>query len=170
MLIKPSSNDYPEYYNKYINSLPESGILEIYKSQTDEILKFYNELTSEKLLYKYAPDKWSIIEILGHLIDSEIIMNFRALTYARNDRTNLPMYDHDKYMANANFNNLDSGLMLNLYASVRKSNLLLFNSFTKENWNSRGITGNKEFTTSSIPYIIVGHTQHHINVIKEKYL
>lgn len=170
MLIKPSSNDYPEYYHKYISSLPESGLLEIYESQTDEVLKLFKELTSEQLLYRYAADKWSIIEILGHLIDSEIIMAFRALTYARNDKTNLPMYDHDKYVSNANFNNLHSTLMLDLYASVRKSNLLLFNSFTKDNWNARGTTDDKEFTASSMPYIIVGHTQHHINVIREKYL
>lgn len=170
MLIKPSSNDYPEYYDKYINLLPEVGLLETYKLQSDEILKFYNELTPKKLFYKYAPDKWSIIEILGHLTDSEIIMGFRALTYARNDKANLPMYDHDKYVTIADFNNLESDLIINLFASVRKTNLLLFKSFTKENWNARGNTGSKEFTTSSIPYIIVGHAQHHINVIKEKYL
>lgn len=170
MLIKPSTGDFPEYYNQYINSLPNSGILEIYEMQTYEVLDFYKIFSDKETLFKYAPEKWSILEILGHLIDSEIIMGYRALTYARNDKSNLAMYDHDSYVNNGKFNNLSFDLLLDLYTSVRKSNLLLFKTFSEETWNLRGITGGKEFITSSIPYIIVGHTKHHINVIKEKYL
>ncbi len=89
MLIKPSISEYPEYYGRYINDLPDSGILDNYEKQTDEVLELFNNLTEDQLKYKYAPDKWSIIEVLGHLIDSEIIMGYRALTYARQDKSNL---------------------------------------------------------------------------------
>jgi len=170
LLIKPSSSDFPEYYRKYTDTLPNTGILQIYEQQTNEVLKLYNSVSKEMFLFKYAPSKWTILEVLGHLIDSEIIMGYRALTYARKDKSNLPLYDHDNYVIQGKFNNLNSDLLIEHYATVRKSNLLLFKTFTEKNWNAKGVTGDKDFIASSIPYILVGHTKHHVNVIKEKYL
>ena len=170
MLIKPSPSEFPEYYKRYINHLPESGIIELYETQTIEVLELFNNLSKEKLAYKYASDKWSVIEVLGHLIDSEIIMGFRALTYARQDNTNLQMYDHDKYVETGFFNNIESNLIINHFSAVRQSNLTLFKTFSNDMWQQKGLTGGKEFSTRTIPYIIVGHTDHHINVIKDKYL
>lgn len=170
MLTKPSPSEFPEYYKRYINHLPESGILELYETQTRDVLELFNNLSKEKLAYKYASDKWSVCEVLGHLIDSEIIMGFRALTYARQDKTNLQMYDHDKYVETGFFNDVSSELVINHFSTVRKSNIALFKTFRSDMWLQIGFTGEKEFSTRTIPYIIVGHTDHHINVIKEKYL
>lgn len=170
MLLKPSINEYPEYYGRYINDLPDSGILDNYEKQTAEVLELFNNLTEDQLKYKYAPDKWSVIEVLGHLIDSEIIMGYRALTYARQDKSNLHMYDHDKYVETGFFKNIESNLIIDHFAAVRNSNISLFKTFTTEMWLLKGLTGGKEFTTRSIPYIIFGHTNHHISVIKDKYL
>ncbi|MCW8850714.1 MAG: DinB family protein [Melioribacteraceae bacterium] len=170
MLLKPSFTEYPEYYGRYINDLPDSGILDHYEKQTDEVLELFNNLTEDQLKYKYAPNKWSVIEVLGHLIDSEIIMGYRSLIYARQDKSNLHMYDHDKYVETGFFKNIESNLVINHFAAVRNSNISLFKTFTNEMWMQKGLTGGKEFTTRTIPYIFVGHTNHHISVIKEKYL
>lgn len=170
MLLKPASSEYPEYYDRYINNLPDTGILDQYEQQSIKVLELFNNLNENKLQYKYAPNKWSIIEVLGHLIDSEIIMGYRSLSYARQDKSNLQMYDHDKYVETGFFKNIESNLLINHFSAVRKSNLSLFKTFTNEMWLHKGLTGGKEFTTRTIPYIIVGHTNHHINVIKEKYL
>ena len=170
MLLKPSFTEYPEYYGRYINNLPDSGILDNYEKQSDEVLELFNNLTEDQLKYKYAPDKWSVIEVLGHLIDSEIIMAYRALTYARQDKSNLQMYDHDKYVETGFFKDIESSLVINHFSAVRKSNISLFKTFTNEMWLQNGLTGGKEFTARAIPYIIVGHTNHHISVIKDKYL
>jgi DinB superfamily len=170
MIKKPSHEDYPEYYKIYIDSLLDFNILDDYEKQTNEILDLYKNFSEEKLMYKYAQDKWSIKEVLGHLLDSEIIMGYRALTYARKDKTNLPMYDHDEYVKTGSFDLVDSDLLIKHYAAVRESNLLLFRSIKGDVWSEKGITGSKNFTTSTIPYIVTGHTQHHLNVLKEKYL
>jgi DinB superfamily len=170
MIRKPSHEDYPEYYKIYIDSLPDSDILTFLEKQTMEVIDLYKSFSEEKLLYRYAEDKWSIKEVLGHLLDSEIIMGYRALTYSRKDKTNLPMYDHDEYVKTGSFDSADSALLINHYAAVRESNLLLFKSIKGDVWNEKGITGGKIFTTCTIPYIVTGHTQHHLNVLKEKYL
>jgi hypothetical protein len=170
MLLKPSFSEYPEYYGRYINNLPDSEILDYYEKQTAEVLELFNNLTEDQLQYKYAPKKWSVIEVLGHLIDSEIIMGYRSLIYARQDKSNLHMYDHDKYVETGFFNDIESNLIINHFAAVRKSNISLFKTFTNEMWLQKGLTGGKEFTARAIPFIIVGHTNHHISVIQEKYL
>lgn len=170
MLSKPTASEYPEYYGKYINNLPESGILDHYEKQSAEVLELFNNLSESQLQYKYAPNKWSVIEVLGHLIDLEIIMGYRALTYARQDKSNLQMYDHDKYVETGFFKDIESNLIISHFSAVRQANNSLFKTFTEEMWLHQGLTGEKEFTTRSIPYILVGHTKHHISVIKEKYL
>ena len=170
MLTKPLPEEYPEYYNNYIESMPETGILEYLEKQTKEVLNLYKGIPEEKLLYAYAEGKWSIKEVLAHLLDSEIVMGYRSLTYARKDKTNLPMYDHDEYVKTGSFANLNSSLLINHYSVVRESNLLLFKSFNDKVWFEEGNTGGKNFTTRTIPYITAGHTQHHLNILKERYL
>lgn len=170
MITKPTNDEYPEYYRKYIDSLPEEGILKYYMNQTNDVKNLINNLSEEKLLFRYAEDKWSIKELIAHLLDSEIIMGYRALTYCRNDKTNLPMYDHDEYIKAGDFDTFNSSLLIKHYAVVRESNMILFKSISDENWIVKGITGGKIFTTRTIPYIVTGHTEHHIKVLKERYL
>ncbi len=170
MLSKPKQEEYPEFYKIYIDSLPDTDILQFLENQTDEILNLYKGFSEEKLLYRYAENKWSIKEVLAHLLDSEIIMGYRALTYARKDSTNLPMYDHDEYVKTGVFDFSDSNLLIKHYTTVRESNLLLFKSFIDETWLQKGITGGKTFSTRTIPFILAGHTKHHFTVLKETYL
>ena len=170
MLTKPLPEEYPEYYGKYIESLPETGIIDFLERQTNEILNLFRSLPEEKFSFAYAEGKWSIKELLGHLIDSEIILGYRSLTYARRDNTNLPTYDHDEYVKTGFFESINSLLLLKHYSVVRESNLLLFKSFSDKVWISKGNTGGKIFSTRAIPYITAGHTKHHISVLKERYL
>jgi hypothetical protein len=170
MLVKPNEDEYPEYYRTYIDQMPESNILKYYETQTHEVVNLYKSLSEEKLLFRYEIGKWSIKELLAHLLDSEIIFGFRALTYARNDKTNLPMYDHDEYVRISDFDAINSDLLIEHYETARKSNLLLFKSFTDGEWTQVGITGGKNFTTRTIPFIVSGHTNHHIKILRERYL
>lgn len=170
MPTKPLISEYPEYYRIYIENLPQAGILDYLETQTESVVKLYKNLTKQQLEYRYRENKWSIKEILGHLLDSEIIFAYRALTYARGDKTNLPMYNHDEYAKNFDSQTINSSLLITQYRVTREANLLLFKTFTEKEWQQKGITGGKTFTTRSIPYITAGHTNHHLKVIKEKYL
>lgn len=170
MLIKPNKDEYPEYYQFYIDLVPDEEILNYLENQTAEVLGLYQSFDEEKMLYKYEKDKWSIKELLGHLLDTEIIMGYRALTYARKDKSNLNMYDHDEYVTTGHFHSVESTLLIKHYKSVRESNLLLFKTFSTSDWLEKGITGGKNFTARTIPFILAGHTNHHIKVLKEKYL
>ena len=170
MLIKPLDTEFPEYYKKYIDSVPNNEILDVLDKQTTEIVNLFKGFSEEKLLFRYAQGKWSIKELLAHLLDSEIIMGYRALTYARGDRSDLPMYDHDEYVKTGSFDLIDSNILIKHYSSIRESNMLLFRSFSDKMWLQKGVTGGKSFSSRSIPYILAGHTKHHFTVLKEKYL
>lgn len=170
MLSKPLPAEYPPYYKIYIDLAPDSKILEFLVKQTKELVNIYKGLTKEKLLFRYENDKWSLKQILGHLIDFEIIFGYRALTYARKDKSDLPMYDHNNYVSSGLFDNIESSLLINQYESIRNTNLLLFKTLTEDAWLEEGVTGGKKFSTRTTPYISAGHTQHHLKVIKEKYL
>lgn len=169
MLSKPEENECPEYYKRYI-SLVHDHVIEYYEKQTKEVIELIEGLSEQQLQYRYEKDKWSIKELIGHLIDSEIIIGYRALTYARNDKTDLPMYEHDEYVRESDYNNMDKNLLISLYASARNTNLLMFKTFTESEWLNKGLTGGKAFTTRSIPFILAGHTKHHLTILREKYL
>jgi hypothetical protein len=170
MLRKPEKDEYPEYYSIYIDPMPEIDILDYYEKQTKTLLEFYQKLKEKELQYSYAEGKWSIKGILIHLLDSEIIMAYRALTYARGDQTDLPLYDHDEYMENETLSKMNSKTLIDHYSSVRQANLFLFNSFSDSDWLKKGLTGGNIFTARTIPFILSGHTNHHFNVIKERYI
>ena len=119
----------------------------------------------------FVPEgKWSIKEILQHVIDAERVFAYRSLTFARKDNNTLPSFDEKDYAANSNGNNRAWHELVEEFKALRKSTELLFNSFTKENLNAIGKASDYTITVLALGYIIVGHVAHHINIIRERYL
>ncbi|HYG39585.1 MAG TPA: DinB family protein [Cytophagales bacterium] len=161
---------YPEFFHTYISKV-DTGIspIDLLEEGLRATLLSFKFLSSEKENYRYAPEKWSVKEVLGHIIDTEIIMAYRALCISRGEKASLPGFDEQQYVINSNFANQKIGDLLEHYKMVRFSNILLFKGFTEEMFTRKGISNGNEINTRALSYIIAGHEVHHIGILKERY-
>lgn len=169
-MSRPEKTEYAEYYETYVSLVEETDVVSALENQLAEIENLFAEVTEEKGAYAYAEGKWSIKQLIGHLIDGERIFSYRALRIARADRTPIEGFEQDEYMENSNFNAVKLAELLEEFALVRKSNLLLFKNLTAEAWARRGTANDAEISVRAIAYIMVGHVRHHANVLKTRYL
>ncbi len=168
--MKPIEGDYNAYYETYVSKAPNFEILEALSISKNEVISIFNDISEEKSGYAYAEGKWTIKELLSHMIDSERIFAYRALRVSRNDATPLPGFEQDDYVPQSNANNRRLEELLNEYELVRNSTLALFESFSDEMLQRRGTASNSPITVNALAYIISGHERHHIEVLKERYL
>ena len=167
---KPNTNEYPPYFKMYINLVPEGDVIRILEEQINEAKKLFYSISVEVASYRYAPEKWCIKEIVGHLSDTERIFCYRALRFARKDKTILASFDQDLYVKNANF---CSRTLIDLgdeFQTSRESTLTLFRSFSDDVYSIFATTSDFSLSIRSIPYIIAGHEIHHRNIIMERYI
>ncbi|MGY5846683.1 DinB family protein [Salegentibacter sp. HM20] len=166
-----SSSDYHEFYGNYISKIPnDKDLLQLMELNRKEMLNFLKNLPEEKLLHRYKPEKWSIAELIQHLIDVERIFQYRALSIAREDKISLPGFDHDAYVPASKANRRKLADFIGEFELVRDSGIALFNSFDESMLKERGNMNNAPATTAAIGFIIVGHCMHHLQVIKDRYL
>ena len=167
---RPQVNEHPAYYTHYIGLVKGDNILKQLEDQVIDIQAIISEIPEEKESYAYAPGKWTIKELLGHIIDTERIMAYRALRFARKDKTALPGFDENEYVVNSDYNKRTLYDIAHEFAIVRESNLALFKHFNEEALDQRGTANNNEATVRAILFMIVGHANHHLDVLKTKYL
>jgi len=171
IIAKPEPDEYAPYTIMYIGLLPDDGlVLKHLYTNLVGTTKFLRSLPNEKLSYRYAKGKWTIKEILAHLIDDERIYAYRALRFARNDRTELPGFEQDNYAleSRANIRTIES--LLKEFAAVRRSTIALFDSFDGEVLKRSGVASGNVMSVRAAAYHIAGHELRHINIIKERYL
>ena len=167
---RPKTGDYPAYYEKYLNLLPENNPIEAMRKNIFLMEDFVKKLPPEKESFKYAEDKWTVKEVIGHIIDTERIMAYRVLRIARNDKKNLEGFDQNEFIANANFGTQKLKDLLEEYVLVKKSNIALFTTFNEEMLQRRGSANGTEVTVLAMMYFIPAHDLHHLNILKERYL
>jgi uncharacterized damage-inducible protein DinB len=170
MTTRPDSTEYAPYYGKYIALVPDGDITATLAAQLDTTLLRLRTLPEEQGSYAYAPGKWSIKELLGHVIDTERIFAYRALRIGRNDQTPLPGFEQEDYVVNTNFNARTLKSLLEEFTAVRQANVQLFKHFTDEEWLRRGRASDNEISTRALAYIIAGHAVHHANTLESRYL
>lgn len=168
--IKPAANEYASDYDKYVSLVPNGNIVDTLTDQLEKTLTFFRGLSSAQGDFRYAPDKWSIKEVLGHIIDGERIFSYRALRFARNDQTPLPGFEQDDYIPAANFGARALGDIADEFENVRRSTLHLLRNLDDAAWQRKGSASDNEVTVRALAYITAGHELHHLNVIKTKYL
>lgn len=166
---KPNKSDYNSYYEPYISALPEKNINQILEEQINEIENLLGVLNESKGNFTYAEGKWTVKEVLGHITDTERIFAYRILSFARGEKQKIPGFDQNEYVLKGNFNNRTIKDLTEEFILLRKSNIILFNSFNEETLNKKGIANESEVTVNALLYIIAGHVNHHIKVLKEKY-
>ena len=171
-ISKPASSQesYPSNMAGYINEAGDEDLQTTLHAQAEEAQQLFNSITEEKSLYKYAEGKWTIKELLQHLIDAERVFAYRALAFARKDENILPSFDENEYADNSNANARDWQDIINEFSVVRQSTEYLFSSFSEEGLQKIGRASNYTISVSSLGFVIAGHLNHHLKIIKEKYL
>jgi len=165
----PAAGTYPPYFERYIRLVDADSVTGAIQQHSPGILQFFGSIPREKIEYRYAAGKWSIKEMLQHIIDTERIFGYRALRIARHDRTPLPGFDEVSYAANSDAGARTWESLLEEFVAARKSTDLLLASFTPEQLQQSGTTNEHSNTAYAISFMIFGHILHHINIIKERY-
>ncbi|MGH9972236.1 MAG: DinB family protein [Pyrinomonadaceae bacterium] len=167
---KPESTEYLPYYGRYISLVSEGDILTVLSKQAEETLALLGSIPESRADFRYAPDKWSIKELLGHVIDTERIFAYRALRFARNDQTPLPGYEQDDYVRNASFDGYPLAELAAEFQIVRESSLSLFKHLDKGAWVRQGKANDSDVSVRALAYIIAGHELHHRDILRSRYL
>ncbi|MGA9772745.1 MAG: DinB family protein [Blastocatellia bacterium] len=170
LATRPSTTEYAPYYGQYIGLVPEGDITQILNRQLEETLSLLGNIPESQAGHRYAPDKWSIKEVIGHITDSERIFAYRALRFARNDKARIEGFDQDEFAQNSAFDERTLADLVEEFEHVRRANLILFRSFTDDALDRHGIANDVEVSVRALLYIIAGHERHHIEVLKTRYL
>jgi len=166
--LKPE--EFNSYYAPYINLVESKDIIVSLEKSFEETLSFYISIPEDKWLYSYAEGKWTINEVVQHLLDTERVFAYRALCFSRKDIIELPGFDQDEYLINSNANSRSKESIIEEYESVRNATITLFKSFSEEMLIQIGVASNSPLSVRASGYIIIGHEKHHCNVIKDNYL
>jgi len=167
---RPASTEHGEYFARYISLVPGDDVVSALDGQRRETLMLLSSLTEQDGEFRYAPGKWSVKEVLGHLNDTERIMTYRALRIARGDTTPLPGFEQDDYVKNADVGRLSVEDLLEEYIAVRRATLTLFRHFDDAAWQRMGTASKHPTSTRALAFIAAGHELHHRNILEEKYL
>jgi len=164
-------SEYPEYYQGYLRNIePHSDLFEELEASHHYFIKFVQDIPMEKHDYRYDIGKWTIKEIIQHLIDCERIFAYRALRFSRNDMTELPGFDENHYTDNSEANQRHLKDLLMEFSLVRHTTLALFKSFSKEALKRKGKGNQVEISVRALGFMIIGHQEHHKKVFQERYL
>ena len=166
---RPQADEFSPFYATYIDTVSENALGEL-EYQVTSFPEFLKLIPDDKAYFAYAEGKWTIKEVVGHIIDTERIMAYRALRIARKDQTPLPGFEENEYVANASFNDRSLESLSEEFAAVRRSNVYLFKHFSAEQFGQMGTASGNPVSVRALLYITVGHLNHHRRIIEERYL
>ena len=167
---RPASDEYAPYYEQYTGLVPEGNILSILTQQLASTLQLLGGIDEAKANGRYAPDKWSLKELVGHLVDSERVFGYRALRFARGDQTPLAGFEQDDFVRGANFDDQTLVDLATEFKYIRLSNIQFFKSLSAEAWQRRGAANDSAVSVRALAYIMAGHEAHHVKVLRTRYL
>jgi len=170
LLSELPTSEYNPFYHTYIEALGNVSLLEELEHGKKVLLSLLESVPQEKLDFAYAEGKWTLAEALVHITDTERIFQYRALRFARNDKTDLPGFDQDMYVPNSNASKRSKQELIEEYRAVRESTLLLYKTFDDEVLKRIGVASGTETSVRALGFIICGHQAHHLNIIRERYL
>jgi uncharacterized damage-inducible protein DinB len=167
---KPEVNEYAPYYQRYIDLITTDDIYSFFKQQTEEIVTLFTTLSEDQASFRYAEGKWSMKEVIAHIVDSERIFGYRALAISHGEKNPLPGFAENEYVTNGKYQNRSLQSLLNEYTHLSSANLELFKSFDDEMLSQKGTASGKEITARAIIFVTIAHEKHHLDIIKTRYL
>jgi uncharacterized damage-inducible protein DinB len=169
-IARPAADEHSAYYAKYIARVPDGNLVEQLREQIVDTSALLRGVPADRADFAYAPGKWSIKQVVGHLIDVERVMTHRALRFARNDTTELPGFDENLWVENANFAARTIGDLVEEFEVVRSSTIQFARHLSAEEQARRGKANGQEVSVRALMYIIAGHERHHAALLRERYL
>jgi len=166
---RPEANEYGPSHAGYVNLVPETDIVGVLTTQPTEIETYLATIDDERALHRYAPGKWSIKDVLGHIADSEHIFGYRLLAFARGETQPLPGFDQEIFASNVKFDDWPLGDIAGYLASTRRTNLNVIRNLDEAAWKRAGIASEYPVSVLGIAFILAGHVRHHLGVLREKY-
>lgn len=165
----PDPSEYNEFYAGYVSKVPEAEVLPVLEAQVDEIRRLAAAVPAEREGHRYAPGKWSVRQVFGHLSDAERVFGYRAACIARGDTTPLPGFDQDTYMESARFDEIPLADLADELVHLRLANLPTFRRLVPDDWDRRGTASGFPVTVRALAYVLAGHVRHHVAILDERY-
>lgn len=169
-MTKPEKAEYDPYYAKYISLVNDDNLLKSLSAQPDELHELFNGLPDERGLYAYAEGKWTIKEVIGHLIDGERMFAYRIFRISRGDKTAIEGFEQDGYIENSHSKTRTFAGLLEEFDLLRRANILFFKNLNDEDWLRTGTANECEISVRALAFIMAGHIRHHIHILNERYL
>ncbi len=170
LITAPDRTEYANYYLPYVEKVAGNDVMKVLAGQPGEVLPVLESVSEERSLHRYAPDKWSIRQVLSHMNDTERLFSFRAFWFARGLSDPLPSFDQDHAIGFAGADERAWAGHLEEFKAVRGATLALFENLPSEAWMRRGVASGNPFTVRALAYICAGHVAHHMQVLRDRYL
>lgn len=167
---RPGASEFDPYYGRYVARIESDDVLDVLARQLPQMHQLLGDLDPESARYRYAPEKWTVKQVLGHVLDSERIFATRALCVARGESQALPGFDENAYAAASASDARSLGGLLGEFDHLRRSNLSLFEGLDDEAWQRVGHANGSPISVRAIAWIMAGHADHHVSVLRERYL
>ena len=167
---RPEASEYAPYYDTYVSKVPDGDILQLLTTQIDETLALLGNLSEEQAEYRYAPDKWTLKEVVGHMGDTERIFAYRALRFSRNDATPLPGFDQKPFNEASTFSERTLADLLAEFRAIRQTTIYLFKGMNENMMTRTGTASQAAISVRALAYLIAGHERHHVGILRERYL
>ncbi len=165
----PELDESAPYYRRYIERVPDGDVVGVLAAQRDETLSMLRGISEERSLHRYAPEKWSIRQVLGHVNDTERVFLFRALWFARGFSEPLPSFDQNDCAGAARADEVSWAGHVEEFRAIREASLAFFRNLPGDGWTRRGVASGNPFSVRALAYIVAGHLAHHVAVLQEKY-
>jgi hypothetical protein len=169
-IARPAPSEYAPYYGTYVNQVPDGDVLALLSSQLDDTAALLKGVPASRWGHRYAPGKWSVAQVVGHVIDVERVFGYRALRFARGDATPLPGFDENAWTPMAGYDRRPLPRIADELRATRQATLAFFRGLEDEAVGRRGSANNVEFTVGAIAWIIAGHERHHVKILTDRYL
>lgn len=169
-MSKPSQTEHDPYWSRYIDLVSEDDIVAAMQREAEATSKMLGGISEEKGSFRYAPDKWTIKDLVTHVADTERILNYRALSIARGDTRSLLGFEEKDFAANAETDRRTLRDIAAEWSAVRQATIAMFRGFSKAAWQRVGTANGGRISVNALAYVTVGHERHHKNVLREKYL
>lgn len=165
---RPAPNEYAEYFETYISLVPESDIQSVLRDQLAQVREVLQSFEASELEALHDPYTWTPKQVLGHCIDTERVMGYRAATVAVSEEADLPGFDQDLFVANAGYNSVSIVDLIDEFEACRSSHLAMFSRFSSEAWSRAGKADSKPISVRALAYLMAGHVRHHLAILQDR--
>jgi hypothetical protein len=167
---RPQTGEYSSYYQRYIDLATEDDVVAALDAQSHETATFLGGISDQQASHRYEPDKWTIKQLVGHVVDSERIFAYRALCIGRGDTTALPGFEQEPYVMEAASDDRPMADLAEELAAVRRANVMMLRAFPDAAWSRAGTASGNAISVRALAFIILGHERHHLRIVRERYL